>query len=268
MPWVQLQAWPWGKRSSLRSWQGHGPPDEPTGWGREGSPWVGGPELRHSKLQEGRGAARAGTRCGLCSDQRPGLQMDTPAGQSEKRHRTFWRTPGEGRQSTGPQSPEAERRSQSAGSGDHGREGGALGGRGNWKERLKKEDVGQRRAKIRERRAVDTQRTTQTRRQRPADGETQKQRDRGLCGGRRERGSAEAATERGKRVWNEERKRAGRPRSRRGGAAGEGAEALCGRFFKSPPNPFSCCSQAAALRAEGSSLRGKWEACRGQFITR
>lgn len=199
MPWVQLQAWPWGKRSSLRSWQGHGPPDEPTGWGREGSPWVGGPALRHSKLQEGRGAARAGTRCGLCSDQRPGLQMDTPAGQSEKRHRTFWRTPGEGRQSTGPQSPEAERRSQSAGSGDHGREGGALGGRGNWKERLTKEDVEQRRAKIRERRAVDTQRTTQTRRQRPADRETQKQRDRELCGGRRERGSAEAATERGKR---------------------------------------------------------------------
>lgn len=54
--------------------------------------------------------------------------------------------------------------------------------------------------------------------------------------------------------------------ARRG--CGQGAEALCGRFFKSPPNPFSCCSQAAALRAEGSSLRGKWEACRGQFITR
>lgn len=38
--------------------KGHGPPDEPTRWGWEGSPWVGGPELRHSKLQEGRGAAR------------------------------------------------------------------------------------------------------------------------------------------------------------------------------------------------------------------
>lgn len=88
MPRVQLQARPWGKGSSLRSWQGHGPPDEPTRWGREGSPWAGGPELQHSKLQEGRGATRAGTRCGLCSDQRPGLQMDTPAGQSEKRHRT------------------------------------------------------------------------------------------------------------------------------------------------------------------------------------
>lgn len=88
-----------------------------------------------------------GTRCGLCSDQRPGVPMDTPAGQSGKRRRTSQGMPGEGRQSTGPQSPDAKRRSQSVGSGDYRREGGALGGRGNRKERLKKEEVEWRRAK-------------------------------------------------------------------------------------------------------------------------
>lgn len=168
--------------------------------------------------------------------------MDTPAGQSGKRGRTFRRTPGEGRQSAGPQSPEAKRRSQNGGSG----KAGALGGRGNRRERLKKEEVGWRRAKMRERER-DRQ-WTHGGQHRPRDREAHERRDRKLCG----------ATD-GGTVKQQPQKEASASRKKRGkgrtvGNQGlarwgcrRGTEALGNHFFKAHPNSFSCHSRAAAL---------------------